>query len=390
MNQWRSIIARLKEILETDILGKLKVSFDGLELFEQDLFLDITCFFRWEKKETAMEILDACGFHPVIGIEVLRQKALITISEDGRFDMHDLVQEMGHYIVRGEHPNNPEKHSRIWKNEDVLRICAMDAMMVSDKIEAIKMDFWIQRAEEQEQNLHSVAANMKNLRYMDWRYEPAKLLFNDLPLRALCCLILCEGLQKKLWEGCKFLPSLKILKLFQMYNLIMAPDFNRLPNLERFILYECKSLQEIDPSIRYLKKLVCLSIEGYPSLEMFPPIWGIEKLETLSFAKHRKFLGFPEIQQQKMENSTHLDLDNSGNEVASNIESYSNYFVICWRCGCNNLPGVECCVQEPGLCSNIRLGFSRNLQELCLLRKLDLSMCHLGDEDIGSDVLGCV
>ena len=130
MNQWRSIKARLKEILETDILGKLKVSFDGLELFEQDLFLDITCFFRWEKKETAMEILDACGFHPVIGIEVLRQKALITISEDGELDMHDLVQEMGHYIVRGEHPRNPEKHSRVWKKEDVLTICAMDATMV--------------------------------------------------------------------------------------------------------------------------------------------------------------------------------------------------------------------------------------------------------------------
>ncbi|CAI9297052.1 unnamed protein product [Lactuca saligna] len=350
MNQWRSAIARLKEIPETGILGKLKVSFDGLELFEQDLFLDIACFFRWEKKATAMEILDACGFHPVIGIEVLRQKALITISEDGRFDMHDLVQEMGHYIVRGEHPNNPEKYSRICKNEDVFRICAMDAMMVSDKIEAIKMDFWIQRVEEQEQNLHSVAAYMKNLRYMDWRYEPAKLLFNDLPLRALCCLILCEGLQKQLWEG-------------------------------------CKSLQEIDPSIGYLKKLVCLSIEGCPSLEMFPPIWGIEKLETLSFAKHHEFLGFPEIQQQKMENSPHLDLDNSGNEVSSNIESYSNYFVICWRCGCSNLPGVECCVQEPGLCGNITLGFFHNLQELRLLRKLDLSMCHLGDEDIGSDVL---
>ncbi|CAH1431545.1 unnamed protein product [Lactuca virosa] len=73
-----------------------------------------------------MMILDACGFHSVIGIKVLVQKALISIW-NGRFDMHDLVQEMAHYIVRGEHPKNPEKHSRVWKKEDVLKICAMDA-----------------------------------------------------------------------------------------------------------------------------------------------------------------------------------------------------------------------------------------------------------------------
>ncbi|GKB40200.1 Toll/interleukin-1 receptor domain-containing protein, partial [Tanacetum coccineum] len=55
----------------------------------------------------------------VLGIRVLIQKALITIDLCGKFDMHDLVQEMGHYIVRGYHPKNPEKHSRVWKREEI-------------------------------------------------------------------------------------------------------------------------------------------------------------------------------------------------------------------------------------------------------------------------------
>ncbi|GJT33265.1 TMV resistance protein N-like protein isoform X1 [Tanacetum coccineum] len=129
MNEWRSALARLKEIPDTNIVEKLKISYDGLTREEKELFLDITCFFRGEKKNYAIEILDACGLHPVIGIKVLIEKALITIS-DGMFSMHDLIQELGRYIVRGENPRTPEKHSRVWQVEEVLSICAMDPTTV--------------------------------------------------------------------------------------------------------------------------------------------------------------------------------------------------------------------------------------------------------------------
>ncbi|KAL7586431.1 hypothetical protein Lser_V15G37487 [Lactuca serriola] len=388
IHEWRSALARLKEIPNDNILETLKISFDGLTKVERELFLDIACFFRGKYKYNAMRIFDACGFHPVIGVKVLIQKALITISEDGYFDMHDLVQEMGHYIVRGEHPKHPEKHSRIWKEEDVYKICAMDATTELDKIEAIEMDFHFQPAKKQEQDLPSVSANMKNLRYMKSIGDPAKLLFNDLPLRELCCLIVSSGSEKQLWEGCKVLPSLKLLELSHMNKLIMTPNFNGLPNLERFILHGCLCLEEIHPSIGCLEKLVFLSIENCRSLEIFPPIRGIRKLETLEFTEHPKLVKFPKIHHQRMENSTHLDLDdNSGSQVAPYIESSTNYVVSCLRCGCRHLPGVECCVEGPCLSRNIFLVLFHNLQELHFLRKLDLSECNLGDEDIGSDVL---
>ncbi|GKC19756.1 Toll/interleukin-1 receptor domain-containing protein [Tanacetum coccineum] len=121
--EWMSTMDRLRDIPESEIVDKLKISYDGLKPVEKELFLDIACFFRGELKGDTMEIFDACGFHPEIGIKVLIQKSLITIDSDERFGMHDLIQEMGHYIVRGEHPNNPEKHSRVWKQAEVSNMC---------------------------------------------------------------------------------------------------------------------------------------------------------------------------------------------------------------------------------------------------------------------------
>ncbi|XP_076896047.1 disease resistance protein RUN1-like [Bidens hawaiensis] len=110
--EWESCLSRLKDIPEKEIIDKLKISYDGLKTVEKELFLDIASFFRGKNDDSAIEVLEACGYHLDIGIKVLLQKALITIVND-KFDMRDLIQEMGHYIVRGEHPSNPEKHSRV-------------------------------------------------------------------------------------------------------------------------------------------------------------------------------------------------------------------------------------------------------------------------------------
>ncbi|GJS08254.1 Toll/interleukin-1 receptor domain-containing protein [Tanacetum coccineum] len=133
--EWMSTMDRLRDIPESEIVDKLKISYDGLKPVEKELFLDIACFFRGEWKRDTMEIFDACGFHPEIGIKVLIQKSLITIDPNERFGMHDLIQEMGHYIVRREHPNNPERHSRVWNHEEVSNMCFGDATVENEAID---------------------------------------------------------------------------------------------------------------------------------------------------------------------------------------------------------------------------------------------------------------
>ncbi|KAL8251955.1 hypothetical protein R6Q59_035648 [Mikania micrantha] len=70
-NEWRSALDRLNENPEMEIIEKLKISYDGLKTLEKQLFLDIACFFRWKGKNEAMDIFEACGYHPIIGIKTL-------------------------------------------------------------------------------------------------------------------------------------------------------------------------------------------------------------------------------------------------------------------------------------------------------------------------------
>ena len=70
----------------------------------KDIFLDISCFFIGMDKNYVVQILDGCGFFAVIGIGVLIQWCLLTVSERNRIMMHDLLRDMGREIVQENHP----------------------------------------------------------------------------------------------------------------------------------------------------------------------------------------------------------------------------------------------------------------------------------------------
>ncbi|KAJ9554653.1 hypothetical protein OSB04_018698 [Centaurea solstitialis] len=214
-SEWKSALARLREIPNSEVVEKLKISYDGLGPIEKELFLDIACFFRGKKKDEAMGIFDACGFHPIIGMKVLIQKSLITVSEEGTFEMHDLIEEMGHYIVRGENPKNPEKHSRIWQTEDILNIIAVDSMKENDIIEALNITF---SEGECPPSLPKVLANMKELRWI-WFYRYKATSFpRDFQPMNLCYLGLERCSLEQLWKGYKdFGQYTSWVELFKIY-----------------------------------------------------------------------------------------------------------------------------------------------------------------------------
>ena len=53
---------------------------------------------------------------------VLMEKSLITISDHGTLWMHDMLQEMGHEIIRRESPKEPSGRSRLWSYKDALHV----------------------------------------------------------------------------------------------------------------------------------------------------------------------------------------------------------------------------------------------------------------------------
>ncbi|KAJ0630579.1 putative TIR domain, AAA+ ATPase domain, P-loop containing nucleoside triphosphate hydrolase [Helianthus annuus] len=286
--EWISALDKLKDFPDSKVMDILKISYDGLEPYQKELFLDIACFFRGRFIGVAMEILEACNFYPKIGIKVLRQKALITIV-NGMFDMHDLVQEMGQYIVRGKHPKNPEKHSRVWKNEEIRNICFGHAasMKENDNIEALR---YKGDSYNHSSRMCKIVSNMKKLRYVDWDGYPASPFPKSFQPTNLVVLKLSFSMQKDLWNGDKHLPHLKVLHLEYMWELLNTPDFAGLPCLQNLTLSSCSKLKEIHPSLgnhtslKYLKFLNLSRCEKLLELPELP-----SSLTTLK-ASHCKLL----------------------------------------------------------------------------------------------------
>ena len=89
---------------------------------QNELFLDIACFFKGENKDCIRDVLQSFGYYPDYNIGVLMKKSLITIDENGALGMHDLLQNMGQEIVRRESPREPGGRSRLWICKDVIRV----------------------------------------------------------------------------------------------------------------------------------------------------------------------------------------------------------------------------------------------------------------------------
>jgi len=125
VSEWRSALTRMKENPSKNIMDVLRISFDGLENLEKELFLDIACFssnyseYSWELN--LKKLLDYRKFYPDIGMKVLIEKSLISCPY-GYIQMHELLKELGKSIVREKAPKEPRKWSRLWSYEDLQKV----------------------------------------------------------------------------------------------------------------------------------------------------------------------------------------------------------------------------------------------------------------------------
>ncbi|XP_042962116.1 TMV resistance protein N-like isoform X1 [Carya illinoinensis] len=110
---WESELKKYKRIPTGKIYEILKISFDGLEDCEQKFFLKIARFFKGVEREYATRP-DNHYFLSNAGIEVLKDKCLITIDQFDRLMMHDLLEDMGKKILRQK-----RKRNILYLHEDV-------------------------------------------------------------------------------------------------------------------------------------------------------------------------------------------------------------------------------------------------------------------------------
>ncbi|KAL3509338.1 hypothetical protein ACH5RR_028739 [Cinchona calisaya] len=310
MAEWRSELERLKKIPEDEIMEKLEVSFNGLKQIEKQIFLDIACFFKGKKKDYIARVLDSFNFYPDIGIRVLIEKSLVTVSR-GRILMHPLIQEMGWHIVRQKAPEEPGKHSRLWVEEEICHVLARDK--VTENVEGLWLvlstpkDLVIKNEAFEKMNklrllkIHNACVSRgptcipEEIRWLNWHGYPSKSLPDSFQAEKLVGLKLQYSRVIQLWKGIKVLDKLKFINLSHSQKLIRTPDFRGIPNLERLILEDCSSLIEVHHSAGHLKSLRLLNLNNCTNLRSLPKQILLERLEVMILSGCSKVVEFPEI-----------------------------------------------------------------------------------------------
>ncbi|XP_044497635.1 disease resistance protein RPV1-like [Mangifera indica] len=298
---WESTISKLEETPPLIVYKVLKVSFEGLDEEEQDIFLDIACFFRWKDKDMVMKVLNACDLKAERAISDLIDKSLIAISSDNIITMHDLLQEMGRKIVREE--KDIGKRSRLCHHKDLYHVLTKNTGI--EIVRGICMDMFqigeVHLNPLAFSNMHSLkflkvcgAVNNKvhefqdlefdflELRYICWNNYWWKSLPRNFNPKNLVALEMRYSNLKELWSRVQPLINLKYIDLSYSKHLRKIAELSQASNLESLILEGCTSLIEIIfPSSRKLNNLVTLNLRNCKSLQGLPP--GILQSNSLRF-----------------------------------------------------------------------------------------------------------
>ncbi|KAL3568199.1 hypothetical protein D5086_030850, partial [Populus alba] len=352
--EWRGAINRMNEIPDDKIMKVLLVSFDGLHELDKKIFLDIACFLKGFKVDRITRILDGCGFHASIGIPVLIERSLISVSRDHVW-MHDLLQKMGKEIVRCESPEEPGRRSRLWTYEDFC-LALMDNTG-KEKIKAIFLDMpgikeaqWNKEAFSKMCRLRLLKINnvqlsegpediSNELRFLEWHSYPSKSLPAGLQVDQLVELHMANSSLEQLWYGCKSAVNLKIINLSNSLHLTKTPDFTGIPNLESLILKGCTSLFEVHPSLGYHKKLQYVNLMDCEGIRILPSNLEMESLKVCILDGCSKLEKFPDI-VGNMNCLMVLRLDGTGiEELSSSIHHLIGLEVLSMKT-CKNLKSI--------------------------------------------------
>ncbi|XP_060671824.1 disease resistance protein RUN1-like [Ziziphus jujuba] len=77
IKEWKNTLR-----IHKDILNVLHSSYDSLDEELKEMFLDIACFFNGKKVDRVLEVLDCCGYHAKIGMAILIDKSVVTVSNN--------------------------------------------------------------------------------------------------------------------------------------------------------------------------------------------------------------------------------------------------------------------------------------------------------------------
>ncbi|PWA79891.1 toll/interleukin-1 receptor (TIR) domain-containing protein [Artemisia annua] len=343
-------IALLSE-QEADTLEKLELSYTSLEDDYKEIFLDIVCMLKGRRKTDAITILESCGFHARNGLKVLEQRSLITISENEGLWMHDHIEEMGKNIVHRSHPDEPNKHSHLWIDEEIYDILANDKG--TEETGCLRLIMWRGNS----RILMKGLVKMKKLRYLN------VILVGDFDserdLKLDTSQYFPNSLKYVKFENYSFL---YLPKTFQANNLVgLEMQWSRMVQLweegDKRVLKKLKFLSLSNSNLttfdfRMTPNLETLSLKYSPNLEELCMPVTCQKLKHLS------------ISRSKLRT---FDLGLTPNLETLSLDNCADFVELQVSVACPNLKSLSLCR------SRLR---SLDLELIPNLERLDLGNCH--------------
>ncbi|KAL7617850.1 hypothetical protein Lser_V15G03005 [Lactuca serriola] len=308
-------IKLLKKENGTPISSVLRTSFDSLPSEEdKESFKHIACFFVGMDIDVTETILHACNINTSVVFRNLIDRCLIGIGWNNELVMHQLLQEMGKFIVRKESLHKPWKRSRLCCHDESLEV--LKRKTGTKNIRGLTLDTRMLKNEklrdtsELETNALSKMDNMillqlnfvkingsyekfpKELRWLCMNGFPLKCIPSDLPMENMVVLdmsysniesfgvsysnpqkpLMRQKLTRSCSKGKKLIGSLKILNLSYCEHLRSLGGFDGLPALERLIVRNCIGLVQVCESIEQCAKLLIIDMSYCKNLEKGPTI----------------------------------------------------------------------------------------------------------------------
>ncbi|XP_015158681.1 TMV resistance protein N-like [Solanum tuberosum] len=211
------------------------------------------CFFRGYRKNRVMQILESCDFEAEYGLDVLIDKSLVFIFETDTIEMHDLMQDMGRYVVKLQKDSG--EPSRLWNAKDFNEVMVnntgtmameviwftyfeqiylnKEAMENMKKLRILYLDdgrpHRLASPPSDIDSKHipngSIECLSNNLRWVFWKHYPWESLSEKFKPQRLVHLNLSRSLLHDLWTkrkilscNCEFFPSPSHHQVHNIYD----------------------------------------------------------------------------------------------------------------------------------------------------------------------------
>ncbi|KAH9289179.1 hypothetical protein KI387_033296 [Taxus chinensis] len=367
---WRSQLDKISRVMPQDIKMQLKVSYDALDGEEQEIFLDIACFFIREKNTLAITIWDGSGWSGLHSLQTLVNKSLVELDPEGRIRMHDHLRDLGREIANRQSP------FRIWIQDQTSNIqkTGEKSLMIRGIVAATTVEESPRCTSHYQPPFHHL---------MELRSNSSNLTSSSLGLKLL--VVKDHFFDEQFSQLSK---DLVWLRWFDFYHKDF-PSWLSLGNLRVLELYNAMDLEFLWKTNEHLPiQLREMTIKGAYRLQCFPrSIKYLKHLRKVCLHAHSEFVDLPE-ELCFLQSLEHLELIDCVNlsSLPSQFGNLANLRYIVFY-GCRRLTLLPVSFKRLKHLQHLDLSFCENLtigkdilENITKLEKLNFTYCKKLEE----------